>query len=96
MQRLVSCESQDTARGANNNVGGIIAFEQLNVDVDWLATVDDFTADLLGELCEAIQLVFYLVSQLSRVAEDDGAARLGVVAEVLKDCQQEHRCLAHA
>jgi len=96
LKGFVTCQSQNTAGGADDNVGRIITFKQFYVGVDWLASIDDFTADVLGELGEAVQLIFDLISELSCVAKDDCTAGLGVVTQVLKDCQKEHCCLSHA
>jgi len=96
LKDFIARQSENTARSTDNNVGRIITFKKFDVGVDWLAPIDDLTADVLRELSEAVQLVFYLISELSGVAKDDGTAGLGVFTQVLKDCQQEHGCFSHA
>jgi hypothetical protein len=50
---------------------------------------------MLKELGEAKDFVFYLVGELSCVAEDDSASWLGVFYHVLQDSENEDGSLSH-
>lgn len=89
-------EGKDSTGRSNDNVRcGLLVLEQLDVVVHGLATVDDLCADLRHVLREALKLVLYLISQLAGVAQDQGAAGLGLFRKVLQHGEHEHGCLSH-
>lgn len=93
---LVASESEDTAGSTNNDVGSVEALHQLNMVVDGLSTVNNFTTDVFHEFSETSELVLNLVGKFASVAHDNSRAGLGIVSDVLKDGQDEHCGLAHS
>jgi len=76
---LLADELKDTARGSHDDVWRLKALQEFDVILDGLSTVDDISAYLGHVLGEALELILDLVGQLTGMAEDDGAAGLGVL-----------------
>ena len=93
---LFARQVKDTAWGANDDVGSLIALEQLRMLLNGLATIDDLSADFLHELGESVELFLDLVSQLSGVAQNKSAAGRGAFANALQDGDHEDRRLTHS
>jgi hypothetical protein len=90
-----SGEGEDTAGGADHDVGSVETLEHLDLAVHGLATVNDLSTDVLHELSEADDLSPDLVSKFASVAQNHGAAGLGVVGDCLKDGQHENCGFTH-
>lgn len=82
---LAIAEGKDTTRCADDDVGSVQTFEQLDLTVHWLATVDHLCAEVLHELSEANDFILDLVGQFAGVAQNEGAAWLGVIRDGLED-----------
>lgn len=88
-------QREDSSWGANHNVWRVQSLEHLDLAVHGLTTVDHLRAEFVHELGEALKLVLDLISEFSRVAQDEGTAHLGVVRNVLKRGEDEDGSLAH-
>ena len=70
-QVLALSQCKNTSGSADNNVGCVVALEQLYVVIERLATVDNLRAHGLHIFAKAFDLVFNLVSKLTCVAENE-------------------------
>ena len=94
-QGLLAGQVQDAAGGANNNVRGLVALQELNLLFNRLSAVNDFRAELVHELGESIELLLDLVRKLACVAQHKCAARSGAITDALEDSNHEDGGLAH-
>lgn len=89
-------ESEDSARGADNDVGSLETLEHLDVVNNGDTAINNFGSHVLELSLESVELFVDLVGELSVVAENDGRHRLGVFRELMKDGEHEDRSLSHA
>lgn len=80
VKSLVTSECKNSAWGADYDVRGLVALEELLLRRDWLATVNDFSADRLEELGQTVELSLDLVSKLTGMAENERAAGFWVLS----------------
>ena len=92
---LLSGQLQNTSWRSHDNVWGLSALQELDVGLHRGATVHDFSADVLHELGESVELSLDLVSELASVAKDQAGAGLWVLLQALQDRQHEDGGLAH-
>jgi len=64
--------------------------------LNWLAAIDDLSADFLHELSKSVKLFLNLVSQLSSVAQNKRAAGRGAFANTLQDGDHKDCRLTHS
>jgi hypothetical protein len=72
-------ESEDAAWGADDHMGLLNALKESDVLADGNTTIDHLGAQLGKLLLESVELLLYLVSELSIVAKHEGRARLRVL-----------------
>ena len=80
VKSLVTSECKNSAWGADYDVRGLVALEELLLRRDWLATVNDFSADRLEELGQTVKFSLDLVSKLTGMAENERAAGFWVLS----------------
>ena len=75
VQALVACQSQDSARGSNHNMGAV-GFQDLFIFLDWHTTKEHSNFHSVHVFAEALILFADLESQFSGVAQNnDGDLR---------------------
>jgi len=89
-------EREDAARGADEDVRGVVALEDVLVRLDRRATVENGGLDLREVLGEALVLVGDLEGELTGVAHDEDMALAVGGLELVEGGEHEDGGLAHA
>ena len=89
---LVTHESIDTTRSANDDVGvRLLVAEKLDIFGDGCTSIEDTDLDIWKELGEAVVFVPDLICQLASVAhyQDGSDTGLGLLFHLLQGCEDE-------
>jgi len=92
---LVLDEGQDSARSTHDHMGWLQSFQQLNVLIDGLSTVDHFSSDLRKMLGESSELFLDLISKLSSMAQYQCRHWFRVLRQLMENSENENSCLTH-
>jgi len=96
LQGALLDESEDTARGTDQDVGAeLLVAENVLVSLDGHTTVEHLRANLGKVLAEASVLVLDLEGKLTSVAEDNDSNLTGSGLDLLKRGEDKDSSLSH-
>ena len=95
VEGLVLSKMENTAWGADNDVGSVGSLEHLLLLIERLSTKDALGSNSWDELRKTSEFTLDLVGELTGVSKHDDRAGLGVLTEAVKGGEDEDGSLSH-
>lgn len=78
IELLLFDQSENSSRGAHNNVRGLNSLKDLNVVINGLSTVHDLSSELRQVLSKSGKFVLDLICKFTNMTKDQGRTWLGL------------------